>query len=209
MSPAAAFPTAVLARAPDADWKPVDPEDLLVIDLYKGGRIVIQLAPQFAPVHVANIRTLAREHWYDGLFIERVQEDYVTQIGDPTGKKAPRPQLTQEEVEANALTYKRQVFHILDEKETVVDDNDRLVASYRHAPCMCMAALLNAEYLCLPGDARAGVHDGKLRTACQLKWMPPALGLGPYLQVAFRNPLQSTFYLARGETLEQCEIVPE
>ncbi|HYX23638.1 MAG TPA: tyrosine--tRNA ligase [Thermoanaerobaculia bacterium] len=50
---------------------------------------------------------------------------FTARIGDPTGKKATRPQLTQEEVEANARTYQRQVFHVLDEKETVVDDNDR------------------------------------------------------------------------------------
>jgi tyrosyl-tRNA synthetase len=50
---------------------------------------------------------------------------FTARIGDPTGKKATRPQLTQDEVEANALTYKRQVFRILDEAETVVDDNDR------------------------------------------------------------------------------------
>ncbi|HSS48146.1 MAG TPA: tyrosine--tRNA ligase, partial [Thermoanaerobaculia bacterium] len=50
---------------------------------------------------------------------------FTARIGDPTGKKATRPQLTQDEVEANARTYKRQVFHILDEAATVVDDNDR------------------------------------------------------------------------------------
>lgn len=81
-------PGAILARAPAADWQAVEPDNLLVIDLYKGGRIVIQLAPEFAPRHVANIRLLARDHWYDGLFIERVQDDYVTQWGDPSGKKA-------------------------------------------------------------------------------------------------------------------------
>src|ERR1700744_3684140 len=81
-------PGAILARAPASDWQPVEPDDLLVIDLYKGGRIVIQLAPGFAPAHVANIRALARSHWYDNLFIERVQDDYVTQWGDPSGKKA-------------------------------------------------------------------------------------------------------------------------
>ncbi len=80
-------PGAILARAPAGDWQPVDANDLLVIDLYKGGRIVIALAPTFAPAHVANIRALAREHWYDGSFIERVQDDYVTQWGDPSGKK--------------------------------------------------------------------------------------------------------------------------
>ena len=50
---------------------------------------------------------------------------FTARIGDPTGKKATRPQLTSEEVQANALTYQRQVFHILDEAKTVVDDNDR------------------------------------------------------------------------------------
>lgn len=81
-------PGAIVARAPAADWQAVDPDDLLVIDLFKGGRIVIQLSPAFAPAHTANIRALARAHWYDGLFIERVQDDYVTQWGDPSGKKA-------------------------------------------------------------------------------------------------------------------------
>lgn len=50
---------------------------------------------------------------------------FTARIGDPTGKKATRPQLTSDEVQANALTYQRQVFHILDQAETVVDDNDR------------------------------------------------------------------------------------
>lgn len=50
---------------------------------------------------------------------------FTARIGDPTGKKATRPQLTPEEVEANAQTYKRQVFRVLDEAETEVDDNAR------------------------------------------------------------------------------------
>ncbi len=81
-------PGAIIARAPSADFQAVDPDDLLIIDLFKGGRIVIQLSPEFAPAHAANIRALARAQWYDGLFIERVQDDYVTQWGDPSGKKA-------------------------------------------------------------------------------------------------------------------------
>ena len=50
---------------------------------------------------------------------------FTARIGDPTGKKTTRPQLTSDEVTANALTYQRQVFHVLDEAETVIDDNDR------------------------------------------------------------------------------------
>ena len=51
--------------------------------------------------------------------------DFTGMIGDPTGKKATRPQLTREEVLANAETYKVQVFKILDPKATVVDFNSR------------------------------------------------------------------------------------
>ena len=50
---------------------------------------------------------------------------FTARIGDPTGKKATRPQLTGEEVAANARTYQRQVFRVLDEAATVIDDNDR------------------------------------------------------------------------------------
>lgn len=51
--------------------------------------------------------------------------DFTGLIGDPTGKKATRPQLTREEVLANAETYKAQVFKILDRETTVVDFNSR------------------------------------------------------------------------------------
>jgi peptidylprolyl isomerase len=85
--PAPATPASVLAGAPDADWEPIDPHDLLVMELAGGGRVVILLADAFAPVHVANMRKLAAAHWYDGLAIERVQDNYVVQWGDPDGKK--------------------------------------------------------------------------------------------------------------------------
>ncbi|MEM9291001.1 MAG: tyrosine--tRNA ligase [Acidobacteriota bacterium] len=50
---------------------------------------------------------------------------FTAMIGDPTGKKATRPQLTPEEVEENAKTYQDQVFRILDREKTVVDRNHR------------------------------------------------------------------------------------
>lgn len=80
-------PTSILHAASDADWTAFDPQDLLVIDLAQGGRVVIVLADAFAPAHVANIRRLVHAHWYDGLAIERVQDNYVVQWGDPDGKK--------------------------------------------------------------------------------------------------------------------------
>jgi len=51
--------------------------------------------------------------------------DFTALIGDPTGKKAARPQLSREEIEANAKTYTDQVFRILDPETTVVDYNSR------------------------------------------------------------------------------------
>jgi len=86
-APPLVTPASVLAAAPDGDWAKVDPHDLLAVDLAGGGRVVIMLADSFAPVHAANIRKLAAARWYDGLAIERVQDNYVVQWGDPDGKK--------------------------------------------------------------------------------------------------------------------------
>jgi peptidylprolyl isomerase len=74
-------PNDVVAKAPASAWKTIAAEDLLVMDLANGGRVVIQLAPQFAPVHVANIKALARGSYWDGATIYRLQDNYVAQWG--------------------------------------------------------------------------------------------------------------------------------
>ncbi|MCR6684921.1 peptidylprolyl isomerase [Pseudoxanthomonas sp.] len=71
----------ILAAAPAADWRSPDPENTLYLEL-DAGRVVIELAPGFAPEHVANIRTLAREGFWDGTSIYRVQDNFVAQFGD-------------------------------------------------------------------------------------------------------------------------------
>lgn len=76
----------VLAQSGPADWRPVEPEDTLYLDL-PSGRVVIELAPSYAPKHVANIRALVREKYFDGLSIVRVDDDYVTEWADPGGKR--------------------------------------------------------------------------------------------------------------------------
>ncbi len=55
--------------------------------------------------------------------------DFTGLIGDPTGKKTTRPQLTREEIEVNAATYRRQIFKLLDADATVVDFNSRWLAA--------------------------------------------------------------------------------
>ncbi|MGE5561878.1 MAG: peptidylprolyl isomerase [Bacillota bacterium] len=74
-------PNDIVAEAPASAWKTIPADDLMVMDLADGGRVVIQLAPAFAPVHVANIKALARGNYWDGATVYRVQDNYVAQWG--------------------------------------------------------------------------------------------------------------------------------
>jgi peptidylprolyl isomerase len=71
----------ILDASPKSDWRTLDPDNTLYMQL-PAGRVVIELAPDFAPEHVANIRTLAKEGYWDGLFVIRSQDNYVAQWGD-------------------------------------------------------------------------------------------------------------------------------
>lgn len=81
----------VLDASTPADWRRPDPADTLYMDLGVH-RVVIELAPEFAPLHADNIRTLVRSDYFDGLAILRVQDNFVVQWGDPAaGGHAARP----------------------------------------------------------------------------------------------------------------------
>jgi peptidylprolyl isomerase len=77
----------VLAASTPSDWRPLDPNNTLYMDMPKG-RVVIELQPEFAPKHAANLRALARAKYFDGLAVTRSQENYVVQWGDADGKKS-------------------------------------------------------------------------------------------------------------------------
>jgi peptidylprolyl isomerase len=62
----------------------MDKENTLYIDL-KDGRVVIEMRPDLAPTHVAQIKKLAREGKYDGVLFHRVIDGFMAQTGDPTG----------------------------------------------------------------------------------------------------------------------------
>ena len=72
----------LLEKSSAAEWRTPDPDNLLVMQL-PTGRVLIELAPDFTPLHAANIRTLAQQHYFDGLAVVRVQDNFVTQWGDP------------------------------------------------------------------------------------------------------------------------------
>lgn len=68
----------VLESAPDGHWRTPDPESTVYFEL-GSGRVVIELAPAFAPNHVANIRALVRAGYFDGAMVVRSQDNYVVQ----------------------------------------------------------------------------------------------------------------------------------
>jgi len=75
----------ILAASPDGDWHAPAADNLLYMDL-DAGRVIIELAPEFAPEHAGNIRTLAREGFWNGTSIYRSQDNFVVQFGDAEGE---------------------------------------------------------------------------------------------------------------------------
>jgi len=74
----------IIDAAPASAWRDLDPANTLYMEL-PAGRVVIELAPGFAPEHVANIKTMARGGFWDGLAIYRSQDNFVVQFGDADG----------------------------------------------------------------------------------------------------------------------------
>lgn len=89
-------PNEIVAQAAPDEWVTIPSSDLLVMTLAPDGAgkprsVVIQLMPPpFSQPWIANIRTLAKAHWWDGLAITRVQDNYVVQWGDPNGEDATK-----------------------------------------------------------------------------------------------------------------------
>ena len=87
-------PSEIVAAAPASDWSAIAASDMLVMDIAadakgKPRRVVIQMMPPpFSQGWIGNIRKLATAHWWDGLSINRVQDNYVVQWGDASEKKA-------------------------------------------------------------------------------------------------------------------------
>jgi peptidylprolyl isomerase len=75
----------VLSASSAGDWRTPDPQNTLYLEL-PAGRVIIELLPQFAPNHVANVEALARGKYFDGLSVVRSQDNYVVQWADPDGE---------------------------------------------------------------------------------------------------------------------------
>ncbi|WP_439546362.1 peptidylprolyl isomerase [Sandarakinorhabdus sp.] len=79
----------IIADAPAAHWLAIDPDDIMVMET-AAGQMVIQLAPAFAPAHVAAIKTLVRTGQFDDGRISRVQDNYVVQWAARPDPAKPR-----------------------------------------------------------------------------------------------------------------------
>ncbi|APG63840.1 peptidylprolyl isomerase [Sphingorhabdus lutea] len=79
-----AAPAAPAASMPVPPSQALD-ENIWVLDLSTGGRVMIQLYPEVAPGHVERIKTLTAQGFYDGLVFHRVIDGFMAQGGDPTG----------------------------------------------------------------------------------------------------------------------------
>ena len=88
-APAAKSMQELLDESKPGDWRALDPARTLYMDL-AAGRVVIELAPDFAPAHVGNIRAMAKGRYWDGLSINRAQDNFVVQWGDPADTDAAR-----------------------------------------------------------------------------------------------------------------------
>ena len=77
----------IIDTAPASAWRELDPANTPYMEL-PAGPVIIVLAPGFAPAHVANIKTMARGGFWDGLTIYRSQDNFVIQFGDAEGEEA-------------------------------------------------------------------------------------------------------------------------
>ncbi len=84
-----------------------DPDNVLLLDLSDGGRVVIRLMPKWAPNHVERIKLLVSQGFYNGLIFHRVIDGFMAQTGDPTGTGEGGSKLPNLKAEFNAMPHVR------------------------------------------------------------------------------------------------------
>jgi tyrosyl-tRNA synthetase len=111
--------------------------------LSKGALTVkVGFDPSAPDIHLGHTVILRKmRHFQDaGHRVVFVIGDFTGMIGDPSGKKATRPQLTREDIEENARTYTRQAFKVLDAEKTVIEFNGKWLNALGSAGLVRLAA---------------------------------------------------------------------
>lgn len=116
----------LLDASPASDWRPLDPQNTVYMDfpaspVTKGGRVIIELAPQFAPNHVANIKALSREGYFVNGAVTRVQDNFVTQWAQGVDPERP-PKVGQKTLNAEFFAPRGGQFTPLPDPDTYSSD---------------------------------------------------------------------------------------
>ncbi len=114
----------VLTASKPSDWRALDPQNTLYMEL-DTGRVIMELAPSFAPKHVANLRILVKERFFDGLFIIRSQDNYVVQWGDPAEGEEGAKSLRSAKTKLPGEYFRKAAglpFHRLDSRDPYADE---------------------------------------------------------------------------------------
>src|SRR2546426_450887 len=87
--------------------------------------------------------------------------DFTGLIGDPSGKSATRPQLSREEINANAETYKQQIFKLLDPEKTIIDFNSRWMDQLGSAGFLRLASHVTVRQILERDDFHQRLEDNR------------------------------------------------
>ena len=141
----------------------VVPEDELKAKLQRaletGEPLTVKVGfdPSAPDLHLGHTVVIRKMHHFQqlGHRVVFLIGDFTGLIGDPTGKKATRPQLTREEIDANAATYQRQIFKLLDPDTTVIDFNSRWLGALKSEDWIRLAATVTVAQMLERDDFRS------------------------------------------------------
>jgi len=112
--------------------------------------------PSAPDLHLGHTVVIRKMHHFQqlGHRVVFLIGDFTGLIGDPTGKKSTRPQLTPEEIEVNAATYRRQIYRLLDPETTIIDFNSRWLGALGSADWIRLAAKVTVAQMLERDDFR-------------------------------------------------------
>src|SRR6201998_3042989 len=126
-------------------------------------RVKLGMDPTAPDLHLGHTVVLRKlKHFQDlGHTVIFLIGDFTGMIGDPTGRSAPRPPLTREQIDQNAETYKAQVFKILDPVKTVVDFNSRWFSNFSAEDFIRLAAKYTVSQMLEREEFHKRFHEEK------------------------------------------------
>jgi peptidylprolyl isomerase len=124
-------------------------DNTVYLDL-KDGRVVIELRPDLAPKHVAQIKTLVKQGFYNGIVFHRVIDGFMAQTGDPTGTGTGGSKLPNIPAEFSSAPFKRGTLGM-------ARSSDPNSANSQFFICFADASFLNGKYTVI-GEVTSGME---------------------------------------------------